>query len=62
MECSLITNMALRRNDQQKHSVCTIHDIESAIQSNKTIHAGILDFSKAFDKALYRRCLTKLDC
>ena len=42
--------------------ICTIHDIESAIQSNKTIHAGILDFSKAFDKVLYRRCLTKIDC
>ena len=42
--------------------ICTIHDIESAIQSNKTIHAAILDFSKAFDKVPYRRCLTKLDC
>ena len=62
MECSLITNMALRRNDQQKHNICIIHDIESAIQSNKTIHAAILDFSKALDKVLYRRCLTKLDC
>ena len=42
--------------------ICTIHDIASAIQSNKTIHAAILDFSKAFDKVPYRRCLTKLDC
>ena len=43
--------------------ICTIHDIESAIQSNKTIHAAILDFSKAFDKVPYRRpCFTKLDC
>ena len=42
--------------------ICTIHDTESAIQSNKTIHAAILDFSKAFDKVPYRCCLTKLDC
>ena len=41
--------------------ICTIHDIASAIQSNKTIHAAILDFSKAFDKVPYRRLLTKLD-
>ena len=27
--------------------ICTIHDIASAIQSNKTIHVAILDFSKA---------------
>ena len=41
--------------------ICTIHDIASAIQSNKTIHAAILDFSKAFDKVPRRRLLTKLD-
>ena len=41
--------------------ICTIHDIASAIQSNKTIHAAILDFSKAFDKVPHRRLLTKLD-
>ena len=34
--------------------ICTIHDIASAIQSNKTIHAAILDFSKAFDKVPHR--------
>ena len=41
--------------------ICTIHDIASAIQSNKTIHAAILDFSKAFYKVPHRRLLTKLD-
>ncbi|XP_073240461.1 gamma-aminobutyric acid receptor subunit beta-1-like [Porites lutea] len=41
--------------------ICTIHDIASAIQSNKTIHAAILDFSKAFDKVPHRRLLKKLD-
>ena len=41
--------------------ICTIHDTASAIQSNKIIHAAILDFSKAFDKVLYRRLLTKRD-
>ena len=54
--------MALRRNDQQKHSSYgSIHDIASAIQSNNIIHAAILDFSKAFDKVPHRRLLTKLD-
>ena len=55
------TNMALRRNDQQKQLICTIHDTASAIQSNKTIHAAIVDFPKAFDKVPYHRLLTKLD-
>lgn len=30
--------------------ICTIHDIANTIQANKTVHAAILDFSKAFDK------------
>ena len=42
--------------------ICTIHDIASAIQSNTTVHAAILDFSKAFDKVPHRRLLKKLDC
>ena len=41
--------------------ICTIHDIAIAIQSNKRIHAAILDFSKAFYKVPHRRLLTKLD-
>ena len=41
--------------------IFTIHDIASAIQSNKTTHAVILDFSKAFDKAPHRRLLMKLE-
>ena len=32
----------------------------SAIQCNKTIHAAILDFSKASDKVPHCRPLTKL--
>ena len=39
--------------------ICTIHS--SGIQSNKTIHTAILDFSKAFDKVPHRRPLKKLD-
>ena len=39
---------AKRSTDTQL--ICTIHDIASAIQSNKTIYAVILDFLKAFDK------------
>ena len=41
--------------------IYTIHDIASAIQSNKSIHAAILDFSKAFDKVSDRCLLEKLD-
>ena len=40
--------------------ICTIHDRASAFQSNKTTHAALLDFSKAFDKVPHRRLLTKL--
>ena len=40
--------------------ICTIHEIASAIQSNKTTHIVVLDFSKAFDKLPHRRLLTKL--
>ena len=40
--------------------ICTIHEIASAIQSNKTTHTVVLDFSKAFVKLPYRRLLTKL--
>ena len=54
MECSLITNMALKaKRSTETELICTIHAIASAIQSNKTIHAAILDFSKAFDKVPY---------
>ena len=40
--------------------ICTIHEIASAIQSNKTTHIVVLDFSKAFDKLPHRRLLMKL--
>ena len=40
--------------------ICTIHEIASAIQSNKTTHTVVLDFSKAFDKLPHRRLFTKL--
>ena len=36
--------------------ILTIHDIASSLQQNKSIHAAVLDFSKAFDKVL-RQCL-----
>ena len=29
--------------------ILTIHDIASSLQQNKSIHAAVLDFSKAFD-------------
>ena len=36
--------------------ILTIHDIASSLQQNKSIHAAVLDFSKAFDK-VPRQCL-----
>ena len=39
----------------------TIHDISSSLQQNKSIHAAVLDFSKAFDKVPHQRLLMKLE-
>ena len=36
--------------------ILTIYDIASFLQQNKSIHAAVLDFSKAFDK-VPRQCL-----
>ena len=41
--------------------LCTIHYIASAIQSNKTTHVAIFDFSNTFDKLPHRRLLTTLE-
>ena len=41
--------------------ILTIHDIASSLQQNKSIHAAVLDFSKAFDKVPHRRLLMKLE-
>ena len=39
--------------------ILTIHDIASTLQQNKSIHAAVLDFSKAFDKVPHQRLLMK---
>ena len=41
--------------------ILTIHDIASSLQQNKSIHAAVLDFSKAFDKVPHQRLLLKLE-
>ena len=41
--------------------ILTIHDIASSLQQNKSIHAALLDFSKAFDKVPHQRLLMKLE-
>ena len=41
--------------------ILTIHDIASSLQQNKSIHAAVLDFSKAFDKVPHQRLLMKLE-
>ena len=39
--------------------ILTIHDIARSLQQNKSIHAAVLDFSKAFDKVPHQRLLLK---
>ena len=46
--------MPLDQKDPQ--NLLTIYDIASSLQQNKSIHAAVLDFSKAFDK-VPRQCL-----
>ena len=41
--------------------ILTIHDIASSLQQNKSIHAAVLDFSKAFDKVPHQCLLMKLE-
>ena len=40
--------------------ILTIHDMTKTIQDNKSVHAAVLDFSKAFDKVPHVRLLSKL--
>lgn len=40
--------------------ILTIHDMAKAIQGNDSMHAAVLDFSKAFDKVPHQRLLKKL--
>ena len=41
--------------------ILTIHDIASSIQHNQSIHAIVLDFTKAFDKVPHQRLLKKME-
>ena len=41
--------------------ITTIHDLAKTIEDNKSVHAAILDFSKAFDKVPHQRLLHKLE-
>ena len=40
--------------------ILTIHDMAKTIQENNSVHAAVLDFSKAFDKVPYKRLIYKL--
>ena len=40
--------------------ILTIHDMAKTIQDNKSVHAAVLDFSKAFDKVPHKRLIIKL--
>ena len=41
--------------------ILTIHDIASSIQHNQSIHAIVLNFTKAFDKVPHQRLLKKME-
>ena len=41
--------------------IITIHDLAKTLQDNKSVHAAILDFIKAFDKVPHQRLLRKLE-
>lgn len=41
--------------------ILTIHDTASSLQQNKSIHAAVLDFSKAFHKVPHQGLLMKLE-
>ena len=40
--------------------ILTIHDMAKTIQENNSVHAAVLDFSKAFDKVPHKRLIYKL--
>ena len=40
--------------------ILTIHDMAKTINDNKSVHAAVLDFSKAFDKVPHKRLIIKL--
>ena len=48
------------KRSTESQFILPIHDIASAIQCNKSMHAEVLDFSKAFDKVPHQRLLKKL--
>ena len=41
--------------------ILTIHDMAKAIQLKNSVHAAVLDFTKAFDKVPHQRLLKKLE-
>lgn len=48
-------------NDSQHGLIQAIHDIACSVEPNQSIHAVVLDFTKAFDKVPYHRLLEKLN-
>ena len=40
--------------------ILTIHDMAKTIPENNSVHAAVLDFSKAFDKFPHKRLIYKL--
>ena len=50
-----------KKRSTELQLILTIHDIASSLQQNKSIHAAVLDFSKAFDKVPHQHLLMKLE-
>ena len=40
--------------------ILTIHDLANSLDNDKSVHAVVLDFAKAFNKVPHRRLLAKL--
>ena len=40
--------------------ILTIHGMAKSIEENNSVHAAVLDFSKAFDKVPHKRLIHKL--
>ena len=50
----------LAKRSTETQLLHTVHDFTSDIEKENTIHVGVLDLSKAFDKVLHERLLNKV--